>query len=501
MKGRTAGYLAWLIAAGCLYFFENGAATRILLFCTLLVPAVPALRAVFFSRDRAEFSARQTLTVRHFSRRDWEEPGDLRAYVPGDPVSRVHWKLSAKKGELLVRPEASGIIEEEAEKDIYVPDAGEGQMRTRRRAALIALASVPLFLLLLWLIPEANRGAQALLNRLYDASEAVNAYAYQRFAVAAGQPAWLSALLLSAALLALLAAVILSGRRWPALIFMISAAALQAYFGLLLPLWAHIIALAAFALWTARRPLTRRRAGMILAVILLATLTVIFIWPGADAGTEAASEKVRDWLGRKAMEITGMTQEMPEGDTETRHAHTQTLTEGSGEAAPEKEYRLVTVGEEHISRPRWINYLKIILLLLLFAALLVVPFLPFVLLNARRKKALAAREAFQSGDVSEAVCAIFQHVTAWLEAAGLGAGNLPYRAWPERFSGELAGDYALRFGACAEAFEEAAYSRHLLGEEKRQKALELLEETERALKARADWKQRFTLKYRECLWV
>ena len=32
-------------------------------------------------------------------------------------------------------------------------------------------------------------------------------------------------------------------------------------------------------------------------------------------------------------------------------------------------------------------------------------------------------------------------------------------------------------------------------------ALALLEETERAIKPRADCKQRFTLKYRECLWV
>ena len=57
MKGRTAGYLAWLIAAGCLYFFENGAATRILFFCTLLVPAVPALRAVLEAAPGAEGGA------------------------------------------------------------------------------------------------------------------------------------------------------------------------------------------------------------------------------------------------------------------------------------------------------------------------------------------------------------------------------------------------------------------------------------------------------------
>ena len=60
---------------------------------------------------------------------------------------------------------------------------------------------------------------------------------------------------------------------------------------------------------------------------------------------------------------------------------------------------------------------------------------------------------------------------------------------------------AKRFAACEKLFEEAAYSTHEMKEEDRQQALALLNETEQALRQRADWKQRLRLRYRECLWV
>ena len=46
------------------------------------------------------------------------------------------------------------------------------------------------------ILPEANRGAQALCNRLFAASERVNAYAYVYFPVPEGQGVTLAAVLL-----------------------------------------------------------------------------------------------------------------------------------------------------------------------------------------------------------------------------------------------------------------------------------------------------------------
>ena len=200
-----------------------------------------------------------------------------------------------------------------------------------------------------------------------------------------------------------------------------------------------------------------------------------------------------------AQQWSGPVQELPEGETETRHVHTQSLRPGLREAQTDREYRLVTVEEEQISIPRFINWVKTVLLFLLVAALVALPFTPFLLLNARRKKAEEARRAFASENVSEAVCAIFRQVILWLNETGHDAGNLLYRDWTEQLPSAMPPGYAERFRACAGDFEEATYSAHDLPEEKRQRALDLLKETEKALYPMADWKQRLRIRYWVCL--
>ena len=183
MSRRRIGYAAWLLSAACLYFFENNTGTRVVLFCSLLLPFIPPLRAAFFSPD--EPAGRETpapLTVRSFIRREPEETGGIRPYIPGDPVRRIHWKLSAKRDELLVREtaEAPEITEEKKK----AARAGkEPERKTCRRAAAVCAAGIVICAALLLLIPEANRGARELCNRLFAASEAVNSYRYRYFAV------------------------------------------------------------------------------------------------------------------------------------------------------------------------------------------------------------------------------------------------------------------------------------------------------------------------------
>ena len=170
-------------------------------------------------------------------------------------------------------------------------------------------------------------------------------------------------------------------------------------------------------------------------------------------------------------------------------------------AQAEKEYRLVTNEEEQISMPHRINYLRIALLLLLAVALLTLPFVPFLWLNACRRKALEIRKAFEAEDTKAAVCVIFQHIVAWLEATGNGAGNLPYRDWPQHLAPRLSEEYAQRFGDCAALFEEAAYSDHAFSREQHRKTLALLQETEQMMQEKADLRQKLCLKYKECLWL
>lgn len=171
---------------------------------------------------------------------------------------------------------------------------------------------------------------------------------------------------------------------------------------------------------------------------------------------------MRDRLSEMAQTVTGAARELPAGVNENRRVLTQSLAEGDLEAQPGRTFRLVTVEEAQIFLPHWVNYMKIVLLLVLTAAA-VLPFLPFAWLNRQRNKALDARKVFQSENVSVAVFAIFQQVTAWLEATGNGGGNLPYTQW----NVSIAPVYADRFAACARLFEEAAYSTHSMREDQR----------------------------------
>lgn len=498
MKKRYAWFAVWLMLSCLLYFFENNTGTRIVLACSLFLPFVPLIRRSLFEKDAASRQLQAiSQTIKTFDSQEEEDPGDVRAYLPGDCVNRIHWKLSAKRDELLVRAQDNEKTQEEAETEAVLEDEQPAAGGAKKPVFLIGLSIFLLSLILLFVLPSANQGARALLNRLFDASEVVNTYAYERFAVPTDTPVAFAVVLLTVIWISLLVMTLLSGSRLLALGLMAGSVFFQVYFGLSFPVWANVLIFTLFALWMMKRPWNKKAVSYTLAGIAALSLAVLFFYPGVDAATEADSETVRDRLSQMAQSLTGTIQEQPAGENETRHVHTQSLATGNQEAQTEREFRLATVEEEQISMPHWVNYLRIILLLLLTVALVILPFLPFVLLNRRRKKALDARKAFESGNVSEAIFAIFQHVTAWLEAMGYGKGNAPYAAW----STELTPGYAARFAACEKLFEEAAYSTHAMKEEDRQQALALLNETEQSLQQRADWKQRLGLKYKECLWV
>ena len=502
MKKQLIGYAVWLALAGLLYFFENNTGTRAALACSLLLPLVPPLRHSLLGEDEKPLRPQtRPANGRAPSPRQEEEPGGVRAYQPGDPVSRIHWKLSAKRATLLVRDRERGGTTAEAETQTGFREEPAPAPVPKRHVFFAGLSLTALCLGLLLALPTPRRGLLALLNGLFEASEQVNAYAYQRFSVPADTPTGLAALLLGGALLSYLAMTLLSGSRLAALFLLAGAVGFQAYFGLSLPAWGNGLLFTLCALWMLHRPWKKRAVLWLLGGIAAVTLTVALIFPGVDGPTEAASEAVRDRLSQLAQQAAGTFQELPAGENEARHAHTQSLTTGREEAQPGREYRLVTVEEQQISLPHWVDYLRMILLLLLTVAALILPFLPFYFLNRRQKKALEARKVFESENIHEAICALFQQVILWLEATGQGAGNLPYAQWESQVARQISPEYAQRFIQCERLFEEAAYSAHSLGEEQRQQVMGLLRETEETLWAKADWKQRLRLRYKEGLWL
>ena len=498
MNRRWIGYTVWLLLTVCLYFFENNTGTRVVLLCSLLLPFVPSLRHALFSPDESgKENIQGTQTVRLFTRQESEEAGDIRQYMPGDPVRRIHWKLFAKKGELLVRDTI--MKPETTEEKTTVSSERKQKKQTGKRFAAIFAAGIAICLLLLLLIPEANRGVQALCNRLFTASEAVNSYEYFRFSVQDNQNVVPAAFLLLCIPVLLLAVTAVIRSRLTALGIMAACTLFQVYFGLAFSAWINIPLYGLLGLWMMMRPFSRKRIMAFCAFVLLVSLLVLILLPGVDAATETASEQARDRLARLAEKIAGTVPEMPAGETETRHIHTRSLENGDREAETEQEFRLVTVEEEQISMPYWINWMKVIMLLLLAVALVTVPFVPFLVLNARKKKAQAIRKTFDSDNVSEAVQAIFRQIILWLEIFNHGAEILLYRDWAGLLPDSLPEDYSDRFTRCAADFEEAFYSNHEMPEQKRRNALKLLKDTETALWKTANRRQRLHLKYWMCM--
>ena len=362
----------------------------------------------------------------------------------------------------------------------------------------IASAALSLSLLLLLVLPEARLGLAALLNRLFAASEAVNAYAYRYFDVPAGQNVRLASILLIAFFAAWALALALSRSRWPVLFTAALLALGQAYFGLSLPGWANA---AFFGLLGLKlyRPGGWKQDALFGAMVLAVTLAVFILRPGTDMAVEAASERVRDWLGQAVQSAEGALSEDPDSVGESRHISLRRFEEGEGESLPGADYRLVTLQEQQISRPDWLRLLRTILLLLAVAALVILPFLPFLALNRRREEARRKRQLFASEDLAEAIRALFGHVVAYLDAADLSPGNTPFQRWTECLSRQMGEAYGKLYEEAVQICLEAAYSNHPLEERQRDKVAELLTATEAALYDSAPWRQWLRLRYVACL--
>ena len=119
--------------------------------------------------------------------------------------------------------------------------------------------------------------------------------------------------------------------------------------------------------------------------------------------------------------------------------------------------------------------------------------------NIAGEECLLAKPQTYMNLSGEAVQAMFRHASALLAAAGCGAGNRPFRAWPDVLNDKLPKSYVQRYAACVKLFEEAAYSDHPTDEAARARVRELLDETERLVLSRADWKEKLRLRYVECL--
>ena len=362
------------------------------------------------------------------------------------------------------------------------------------------LTRILLTLAALFLIPALRNSGMALCNRLFAASEQLNAYQYERFPVT-GEPSVIPAAVLLSLIGLTLFALVLTTRN-PLLIGALALilAGGQAYFGLSLSAPLNIALFSLLGLLLIR---DRLRPGTILCfLICLALITAaVTAWrPGVDPWTETQSESARDRLSHSFIGLSGVD---PDGDgeiPETRHVNSRDLLTGEEASEPGREFRLITEEEEQVSLPEWLQSLSRALpwiVLTIMAAALIF----FIIRVIRaRKKAAAFRAQFTSEDRAGAVCAMFRHISDWLASFGMDGGNHPFCDWTPGLSQSLSPEYAEDFAACVPVFEEAAYSGHDIPAEERDRVRALVDATEKLLYARADLAKKFRLKYTECLY-
>ncbi len=371
-----------------------------------------------------------------------------------------------------------------------------------RFARPVRLALCAGALLSLLLIPLAGAGAALLVNRLYAASEAVNAYAYTYFSVpAVDEAAAIRAALLAAAVLG--GALSSAAQRVRAVPFALFAAvaALSAYFGVTA---APLRALALFAVLTlllARSGTNAGNMAALLAGLAAVSLAVFLIAPRPNAAVEAYSEYLRDELGRSAQSL--MQSAAPQREADRAHQESRqseiAASEDAAQQAPRQDFERLTEAERELSLPQRFDWLRTTLLLLAMIAVLTVPFLPFLLIVRVKRRTDARRDAFSTADNAAAIRAMFQHTVDWLRAAGLRTENRPYAQCAPAVAELTSGAYGERYAAAAAIWREAAYSEHAMTDEQRAAVRELLDATAATLYEKADRRTRFRMKYVDCL--
>ena len=328
----------------------------------------------------------------------------------------------------------------------------------------IALFAALLFLSLALVLPPTREGAKLLVNDLFALSESANAYVYERLSVAPNASRLPACILLGAAAAAFAAFAALSPSRLPALTAALILAATQAYFGLSLPAPVNVLlfALPGLKLMPARSLQNRLFFSVSTLAVVLA---VCLFFPGVNAATESASERVRDTLSGTPPEAA-----------QTRRENHLSLSSGEGGAVSERDYRLITRAEEQISDPPWFDGLKTALMLLLIVLLLALPFVPFILLNKRAGQAQAIREAFDDADPRKAVCAMFRHVVRYWTVCAAVPKGMPFSGLPTAVA--MPETYRKHYRACVDTFLKAAYGGKPISQAERDSVKSLLDETE-----------------------
>lgn len=366
--------------------------------------------------------------------------------------------------------------------------------QTSARYAILPLTLIAVCAVLLAF--PLRSGMMLILNRFFELSEARNSYIYSRFDVSGDVSATGAAIALGIAATCCLALPLCIKSRALPIALMAVSAGFQAWSGLSLPTLANIGLFAYFALLLCT-------GGKRIATAVLIAVSVILsviLFPSVDPTTERLSEQARDIISGVFTGSDDSSDENGRFIPDARHENTRSLAYGENEAQAETAFRLVTVEKQEISLPHIIDYLRIAIMCLLVPILIAAPFLPFAWISLRRKKAIGKRNFYTEAAPREAVIAIMDGISSYLDFCDGETSNIPYseRRLPEAFNEEA---YSKLYSQATRIFEEAKYSTHDISESQRGIMLDTFYETENAIAESADYKALFKLKYILCLYV
>ena len=507
------------------------------------VLVMPDLRPVGASPNDAALSDSQGYSLQRAGN-DPSETFRIREYVPGDPIRQIHWKLSQKTGQLLVRElglpieDNAGPLPEDArgltceiergptdcwpallwrmglaaalytalwgavcgmagvdgfEALTLLPGAALAAAlpalsdpKRRRRLWMAALALTAVLCLLRW--QTVSDGAKLLLNRLFAASEARQAYAYDRFVVSA--PEGDRAACIGAALLALgLPSGCVCGcgsrreRQGLALIPFLALAAGAAYLGVA-PGAGWCVLLAA-CLAAAFLDISHWEWGaMALGALAAVCAVVLLAFPGEDPKLSAWEDGMRDTLAFHTA-IQAPQQEEGPDPQETQAPENQTLYE-SEDAQVDFEGGLLT----------WARPLSALLILLLLTAVL---FGPSIASDQLKKRRAGNRQGLDDPDNSAAIRAAFLYALRWLRLGGVALDNVPFSRYAPQVGEMISPALQARFEEVLPLWQEAAYSTHAMDSAQRDAMLDFAEEVRQAVWAQLGKRERFRARYIDAL--
>ena len=358
------------------------------------------------------------------------------------------------------------------------------------QAAVLAVGAAALVLLLLrW--DTAADGVKLLLNRLFAASEAQQAYTYDKFVLSSAEGAWQGCIRYALVLLgvssgALCAAA--SRRRWrllPAAAFVLYAAA-AAYLGVSPePGW-NILLAAALILSFLEVPKQGGAASGVLcraAGLILLALVCGAVWlaaPGEDPRLSAWEEQARDVLALQTVAYTEAWRKEPEPEPEEARASERFYQEEETPGSLDGEAR------------GWTKPVCAALAILLFGLLL---FLPAVLSDLQKKRRAKNRLGLEDPDHGGAIRAMFLYTLRWLRLGGLTPVNAPFSDYAGPIAAAFSPELRAKFEEVLPLWQEAAYSAHTMTGEQRARMRRFMEEAVRCVWAGLGRKDRMLANY------